>query len=1124
MIASAGACVSLSKPPEVAKCAATGTCVDHLKDAAPLDTGGAPDGSRPIDGEPTYADGPYSKDGDDGAKPNPSEGGTNGDGGLPPVLDDGGAVLPDAEDAVMVPPDGDQPGQPGDVPSDRPPATPDAGDARVPDGGPGDGTTDVVTGSCVTNGVLKSAGTPCRPAAGLCDVAETCDGLSNDCPADKLAAAGKECRPAAGDCDVAETCTGTSVDCPADVLKQAGTVCRAAAGVCDYAEICSGDSAACPSDSLKQSTSVCREATNVCDPAENCTGLGASCPQDVPPYARPAAPATLTATPGELQATLSWSAVAGATGYNIKRATAAGGPYTTIATGVLTTSYVDKGLDSSKTYYYVISAVNTIAACESAANSPEASVKPTGTCTKPAAPTVTATPGNGQVTLTWEAVAGATAYAIDRSETSGTGYASLAQVTAPTTTYLDVAVTFGKTYYYRVTTKGTCDSDPSTEVSAAPLCAPAATAPAGLTATTPDTGGVVVLTWTAVAGARTTDRYYVMRKLSTAATYTEIDEVVPPTTTYSDTTAVNGTTYSYAVTFFNGTCTSGNSNVVTTTPVCVMGKPVLTLTPGNKKVDLAWTQPTNGSLTGYRVYRGTTLVATLTGAGTTTYSDTGLTNGTTYTYYVTAVGNCNADSDPKSAAPVCTPLAAPTNLKATTATGQVTLNWDAVTGADHYTVSRAGTAGGPYTALTPASPITTNSYTDSGLTNGTTYYYVVSVSNGSCDSSNSNEASATPQSCPSQGAPGKPTLAVNSYTQVQIDWTAATPTPPSGYTIMRSTSATGPFTSIDSVGGSVLTYIDRTSSLTVGTTYYYEISANTTSCSTPSASTSIDFACKNPSAPSPNITANANGSITLSWGTTGGATVYTVSRNTAATGTFTNISTGTALSYTDSTGLTNGTVYYYKVTAGNATTTTLPGGQCTTASAVVSIRACIIPAAPGTPVVARRSGNKQVTVAWTNSTNATSYEVRRSTTNGSGYGTVVTVSGSPGVDSSAANNTAYYYVVTARSDANCPASGNSAQASVPSCVVVSGSTSQQKQNDNSEWCIVTCDDISWWSDANLGDRTLYINTVQTSKSGAMPLPAKANSGYAFYFTAASSGSGGNYAYWNDGVSATHGCP
>src|SRR5581483_11098336 len=75
-------------------------------------------------------------------------------------------------------------------------------------------------------------------------------------------------------------CTGTSASCPADTLMAAGTVCRAAAGVCDVAETCSGSSAACPADAFASSSTVCRASAGTCDIAENCTGSSASCPAD----------------------------------------------------------------------------------------------------------------------------------------------------------------------------------------------------------------------------------------------------------------------------------------------------------------------------------------------------------------------------------------------------------------------------------------------------------------------------------------------------------------------------------------------------------------------------------------------------------------------------------------------------------------------------------------------------------------------------------------------------------------------------------------------------------------------------------------------------------------------------
>ncbi len=71
-----------------------------------------------------------------------------------------------------------------------------------------------------------------------------------------------------------------------------------------------------------------------------------------------APPASLTATPGDAQVSLSWAASIGASGYHVKRSSTSGGPYVGIAcpTG---TSYVDTGLTNGTTYYYVVSASYT---------------------------------------------------------------------------------------------------------------------------------------------------------------------------------------------------------------------------------------------------------------------------------------------------------------------------------------------------------------------------------------------------------------------------------------------------------------------------------------------------------------------------------------------------------------------------------------------------------------------------------------------------------------------------------------------------------------------------------------------------------------------------------------------
>jgi hypothetical protein len=94
------------------------------------------------------------------------------------------------------------------------------------------------------------------------------------------------------------------------------------------------------------------------------------------PYApnTPSSPTNLTATAGESQVTLSWTAVTGATGYNVKRSTTVGGPYTTIATTVADTKYVDATVTNGTTYYYVVTAID--ANGNESANSNEVSATP----------------------------------------------------------------------------------------------------------------------------------------------------------------------------------------------------------------------------------------------------------------------------------------------------------------------------------------------------------------------------------------------------------------------------------------------------------------------------------------------------------------------------------------------------------------------------------------------------------------------------------------------------------------------------------------------------------------------------------------------------------------------------
>lgn len=143
------------------------------------------------------------------------------------------------------------------------------------------------------------------------------------------------------------------------------------------------------------------------------------------------------------QINLTWSAGTGATHYRVKRATASGGPYTTIAS-VTAVNYSDTALASNTTYYYVVSAGNDLGY---SADSEEVSrTTPDG---PPPVPTdVTATPDNAKVWVNWSPSPGATGYNLKRSTSLSGSYSLIA---APTETgFTDTDVSNGTSYYYRV--------------------------------------------------------------------------------------------------------------------------------------------------------------------------------------------------------------------------------------------------------------------------------------------------------------------------------------------------------------------------------------------------------------------------------------------------------------------------------------------------------------------------------------------------------------------------------------------------------------------------------------------------------------------------------------------------
>jgi len=187
------------------------------------------------------------------------------------------------------------------------------------------------------------------------------------------------------------------------------------------------------------------------------------------PMSAPSAPTGLSATavsPGRVD--LMWNDSVGAVTYNIKRSTVSGGPYTQI-TSVSGTDYSDITLSESTTYYYVVSAANSVG---QSGDSVQAAV--TTLAAPPAAPSgLLATAGDGIVSLTWNAnlesdLAG---YYVYRSTEATGGYTRQNEVLLNSPTFTDRVVRYYTTYYYVVTAvdKDFLESPVSSPVSVVPM-------------------------------------------------------------------------------------------------------------------------------------------------------------------------------------------------------------------------------------------------------------------------------------------------------------------------------------------------------------------------------------------------------------------------------------------------------------------------------------------------------------------------------------------------------------------------------------------------------------------------------------------------------------------------------
>jgi parallel beta-helix repeat protein len=516
------------------------------------------------------------------------------------------------------------------------------------------------------------------------------------------------------------------------------------------------------------------------------------------------------------------------TNYSIYRGTSPGGE-TLLATIGNLLSYTDINVTNGQIYYYVVSAINA------AGEGPKSLEVRVTVPDHPSAPlNLLVASGNQEVTLTWDPPTSdggclITNYSIYRGFWSG-GETLLTTVSV-STTYTDTGLTNGVAYYYRVSAINPVGEGPkSNEAMAVPSTLPS---PPTIVSATGIDGEVVLTIFPPTDSGGLPIITYKMYRGTSPGGEVFITDIGTPSKHF-DAGLTNGVMYYYRLSAVNANGESDPSEEASAMPRALPSQPLNAhATAGFVQVQLTWQAPAKDGgypITAYKVYRGVTsggetLLATL--GNVLSYTDLAVTNGQGYFYKVSAM--TVVGEGPQSTEVSATPLSPPStpsppqNLVALAGNAQVALAWDTpasdggspVTG---YSLYRGTAAGGEVFIRIVGNMLT---YTDTGLTNGQTYYFEITASNVAGESGRSNEANARPAM-----VPGQPTglVAVAGTLRATLTWNAPASDGGSSitnYVIYRGATS-GSETTLATVGN-VLTYVD--SDVVGGRAYFYRVSA-----------------------------------------------------------------------------------------------------------------------------------------------------------------------------------------------------------------------------------------------------------------------------------------------------------
>jgi len=731
--------------------------------------------------------------------------------------------------------------------------------------------------------------------------------------------------------------------------------------------------------------------------------------------ATPATPSNLTARPiSAQQVALAWSASSGlVSGYDIQRSTD-GIYFTTIATGVQSTSYNDLTAQPDTTYTYQVLAetggVESSPTLPATATTPDAAAPQT-----PTGLTATAT-GPNSVSLSWNPVAWATTITIDRIDPNGNS-TTIATLDGSATSFDDDNISNAPqedtAYRYHVT--ATNQYSPAEPAYACIECTTPLAAPSNLTATPgEDSNGnpQISLSWS----NNTNDQSAIpqVERSTDGVNFTALP--LPEgwyygSSNYTDTGLSPATHYWYriqavdlnlspqldsAYASADTTTASSSSNDLTITHIVAVSPSQLSLTWN------AYTPDAGQTVTAFEVDRSTdginfAPIVTDLDPASTGYDDAGLPDDAHFWYVVRAV---ESDGTTPASQPLdawTAPLA-PQDLSVSGSSNAMYLSWT-YTGTDSpsFRIYRQGPDDAGFTSLVTISG--QNSYTDnSSISAGSDYaYQVVAVAG---DNTTLSAASNTASANATLPPPTALTAAAFGGNAVVVSWT---PVPGAvSYNILRQGPGDAGLVPFDTATGTP--YYDG--SVQGQSTYTYEVIAiDDTGAQAASTTISVTTPPATSDAPANLAAVSSPGQIALTWSAPSGpVTGYNVWRSIGAGSTnFVEIAPGVqSPAYTDAQ-LVPGLTYSYYVQAENAGAVSYPSA---------SVQATAVPAEPnGLTVIGVSSSSVQL--SWSATAGALDYSILREGPGQSSYLPVGTADTNTYTDTTVSANQTYSYEVAA---------------------------------------------------------------------------------------------------------------